>query len=499
MTRALFKKLFFVYILVFIFLLLSLGIVILLKRLPFDIDYSSSNPINSNAKKDDTNQDLDNLNYYLDISPSMIGLANGDYTLGYLSNALERVNSSLNNNKNYYLCSNEITAVKENELYDNMKSSEKMDSHYDRYENRDSDEDELIKINEIINSDIDLSKIFTDSYSDGNAFNTKDNINIIITDMNFFGQDNKLDVHNTKFNKFSNNLSSHINNSNIMIYNINSLFHGIINDDFISTGHQNIKSGNNYSFFVIIFSESDYYFSDFIENFESICTEEKVGLNRKYELQNDLMLGNHIININKDNYYKSNIIMLNNFNYDNKSIKKIEENEIGLRVVRKDDNKSSILIPIAPIILTGMQDKDSSSNIDITIDTTIDIFYQKYLEPVYRSYEGEDIVSFSEAFLKAFNNEDYLYHKLELYNNFSIDDDWKNQVIIDVGYQVKEIKFTIPTWVNEINSNSLGDGVQKVNIIEFVNDINKVKENSIMNDTKEYNKYLGNVIFYINY
>lgn len=140
---------------------------------------------------------------YLDISPSMLGYASSEGRMAALGQALLTLTRERGGNAAYYTCGDEVNNVTETVFFNYLENEDEMAETYRQALMQDTLEATI--------QGLDLCRIFTDQYSDGQVFDAADGmVNVIITDLNFLKDRDDLDGHNALLDRFTQYLSSYI-------------------------------------------------------------------------------------------------------------------------------------------------------------------------------------------------------------------------------------------------------------------------------------------------
>lgn len=484
------KKLkpYFLYVYVIMFVFTVMLILYIFFNFKYNPEYNSAN-IPDRDESDNTTGI--SYNYYLDGSPSMLGyFAVENNTMSILADAIAKVNEG-NGDKEFNFYNDEFNSVPENVFYNYMSSPEDAQTRWDDLVG----EQELI---EIIN-EIDLSHVFRDSIMTKSE-ESNDNVNVIITDMNFATEDGDEENYQKKMDSFADYLAEENKKASICVYNFSCSFLGDINSDSYYSGWKDIgKVDYKHSFFVIISSRNNSAYDSYISSFESSLAEIKnIDLTKKFELKNSAFGDNHSFTpIPKESI---DLEKLNGFNFDNKT-KKLPENALGLRFYDNNTNKSSVQIQLAeyPLeqtsIITEKQEKNSA-----TIETFAKVYYPSNNQ--YLEYTDEKIVEKDNAVLEENDGVSALIYDLEVRQDAEIPNSWfdDKHFIIDVNFYMANPGYAVPGWVDDLNSDTWSKKQhKKFHIKHFFESLTEEKNNGYKDNVSEYQRYMGNLLVYVHY
>ena len=447
--------------------------------------------------------------YYLDYSPSMEGFLVD--TIGSnmmnVSEAIMDINTS-GNEKEFFLCADEIIVVSENDMYANMKSNSGIREYYNSFiYNRQTDaEDNEVEFEEMGDDDVEdneleekiaqinLAQLFYRQYGENQSYKIgKDSLNVIITDLNFKKNSNDTQGHEALMQEFASELGNKCAKSNIAIYHIVSKFAGITSDEY-EMGTDYVTDDEMKSFFIIVESQNDSAYMDFSDRLEEKLEQLNVDCSEKYELINKISNEKNMLSFDLDNLRRNNLITLNNFNYDNESFKNLEDNAIGLRAVN-GHGMASIEIYTSPINIIGCNQTDEVSTGDVNIDINAKISY-----PTRRGHyeEAEETIISSIKCGTVWEQDDLCLNiMMEIdpanirYDSEGIEKMFQeNYLVIELQYFLEKPDYSLPEWI--VADEDMQDKVVVYNsIIE-----NKEKTFS---DLSRGQKYLGNTMVYITY
>ena len=277
--------------------------------------------------------------YYLDFSPSMEGFFKEgiNSSLKAVTNAFREINV-LGNEKQFFYCSDEIKSITEETLYTNMESSLKIREYYDAIitdNGMGTDDAQNQNLQDVINN-INLGKIFRPQYGEYEGYKTgEENLNVIITDFNFKKNVDDIEGQKTLIGEFAQYLAQVCADSNIAIYHFKSNFAGITSDEYELGVIYEIDKELQ-SFFIIVESQNDTAYGNFIKKLESELTQQGINCSEKYELVNKVSNKEKKLQIQLDSIRKNGWIEIENFNYNEDAFQELESRNdtIGLGIVQ---------------------------------------------------------------------------------------------------------------------------------------------------------------------
>lgn len=426
--------------------------------------------------------------YYLDISPTMYGFVNVDGSLKALGQAFAGINDQ--KTASFYICGSEIRKWNETDFYEYMEDSGQMEQYY---ENMLTDENGIDDMRTM-----ELSDLFTDIYESGDRFADDENaVTIIVTDCNFsYGIDNDgTDYGAELLDRFAQTLAGHIENADLCIYNIQSAYNGFENDEYEEVGAS--VSGEDYSFFLIMFSQNSVAYEAYRETLEETLGDYGISLDHKFELRNQPLYEKHnLVTADYDLFHSENTVRLN-FNYDSDSFASIEDNALGLRIVR-DQGNASISFPVSGLELTGYNDGTAVEESVIDVKTEL---YDRKLLQYKKCSDTSGIVSCSGRLEQNTEGEWYIWLDLE------IDSELNGAVsgsqrccVIDILFLLEHPGYSLPTWLDTVNRNSWGGNyLEDVDLKGMFETICKAKASAYEQERNTYEKQMGSLHLYINY
>lgn len=427
--------------------------------------------------------------YYLDISPSMLGYMNVDGSLKGVSQALRTVNQN-KENLHFYSCASDIEARTEPEFYGLAEDAENIREEYSRVIIRADLEDTV--------NALDLSNIFTDLYSDGKQFaGDENNVNLIISDFNFMRNEQDEEQHNMYMQQFARTLSGNSQDANVCIYNIRSDFNGFHYDEYSQNDSQ-LEMAES-SFFVIILSRNNRAYDAFVEEMNNELERRGIETGNRYELKNDMLGDAHEITPDLELFKEAEPInTLTNFNRNSKYFRSIDENPLGLQIVKDSSGISSLQLAL------GEWDFPGYYGAEETRETEIEAQVRLYDARIWGYTECEDTsgITYCAGKVRRCNDKWYLYVDMEILQNLNGQAKGivKKYCVADVLLLLRSLGYAIPDWVKELNTEHSSDDIsRKINILELFEQISDSKADSYLNRTSDYMRKIGNVKLYISY
>ena len=453
--------------------------------------------------------------YYLDVSPSMRGFFNVDGSMSNLAQIL-RILNSRRNNKLFYYCGTDIMNVGESSYYDFMDDVSWLDKYYrdklyqageiEPVENTESETAPTMELEtetdldvdlEQLLMDFDLSGIFTDQYSDDRVLvNDENTVNVIISDFNFMSSDTDYERHNANLDQFARALAGNAMDSNVGIYRIMSRFQGYIYDEYRTDANTEQKGG---SFFLIVFSPNDVIYDAYVEELEKEFDRKGILAGDRYEIRNDRLNGEHEREADPQLMTSAELIhQFTNFNRNNGYFKVIDEQAVGLQIVRDESGISYVQIPVMSVELSGYYGEEETRN------SIIDARYQLFDAGIreYRECENVSGIRGCTGTLRRQSGNWYLYLDLEIDQNLNgmVGSLFKRYCVVDIWFSLKEAGYSLPSWVDEINeSEPSEDFSKKLNIRSLFEQIGDRKASAFESETDDYMKQIGNARVYISY
>lgn len=484
-----------------------------------DADFEMSEEINGESSSSSRIA----YNYFLDFSPSMQGFFNENINsdIHTVAEIFEEI-SAKNENNRFFWCIDTIVPVSESStFYQSMKTQTIILDYYQRIVNNstffigtENNEEGEIENNqngiiEIIDN-IDLSKIFTENYANINDSNV-DNLNVIITDMNFLRNESDLENHNRKMENLAKYLGEEAATSNISIYTIMSSYGGIANDESLFL--ENINQGMEVIFYLIIFSNNAKRYENYCQQFENALTRAGIVYDNKFELLNHLYDTKQGLKVDLSTYKSLAMITNENLNFANGLFKNLKPNEFAIQLVSEGTREGNLAMPISEISLPGYYFAETKGLDNTSIDIEVELYRPVYklfspMKNSYEKYEDTTMVFYRSAGMYYEDEKWYIRMAISLNTNPSVpQSESLNQKLIETinrRYIVMNLKFYMvepsylkPDWVDDVTYPYISDGsILKIGTV--IDEIIKNKKSAYRTQSQA-NRYLGNVVVYILY
>ncbi len=466
-----------------------------------------------------------NYNYFLDFSPSMKGFFDEDInsSMHMISEIFEQINS--NNENNYFFwCSDIIENISEASIfYQSMKTTAYLENYYSTILNSNlssveldtSENGGLENLNPLIEiiDNIDLSKIFTENF--GEIELNQEDLNVIITDMNFLKNENDLEGHNRKIQNLAQYLGERVGNANISIYSITTNFKGVAYDEsiFLSNTLQNVNSDITAIFYLIIFSNNNRGYKRYCQRFENALSQAGISYNNKFELLNQIYNSEQRLKVDLDTYKSLAMITNENLNFANGLFEDLDDNEFALQLVSEGRKEGHLAMPVSEVNFSGYYFSDAkgldNTNIDIEVELYQPLYKVLFLKQhSYERYEDETMVLYKSA--RMYYEDEKWYIRIDINLSTSPKVPQQNSFVQDLlkkirrEYIVMNLKFYMvdpsylkPSWVDTMSyPNISNENILKIGVI--IDEIIQNKE-KVYHLQSEENRYLGNVVVYILY
>lgn len=470
---------------------------------PYKIDYK---PKDIQSVVENSGRMNTKFHYYLDFSPSMEGFFKEgiDSSMKAVANTFREINTS-GNEKQFFYCTDKIRNITEDALYRNMESSLEIRAYYDAIitgNGMGTEEEQNQNLQNVINN-INLVNIFSPQYREYEGYKIgEENLNVIITDFNFKKNTDDIEGQNILIKEFAQYFAQTCAESNIAIYHFSSNFAGITSDEYELEAVYEVGKELQ-SFFVIVESQNDTAYGNFIEKLELKLTQQGIDCSEKYELVNRVSDRKKELDISLNSIRNNGWIELNNFNYNESAFQEVKplNNTIGLGLVQ--GNGIAYLNMYTSLIeIIGCNNTEQTLTGDVQIEVKTKVSYFKDEE--YKQLE-ENIIS-SLKFGTIWEKEKmYLTMELEMEpNNVKsiMEDIYKDDflhkyrllqeryLVIELQCFLKKPDYSLPAWT--VNNKNIQDK------IEVYNYIIESKE-AVFANLSEEQRYIGSVILYIIY
>lgn len=415
-------------------------------------------------------------NYYLDGTPSMMGFMDQDGSNFYLlSEALQQLNRNTGLGNDFYICTNEILLAEASELYEFMRSRNNLVDYY----RGDLDDGKVDILDQM-----ELTRIFDANNGNVSFENGNGNVNVIITDLNFYkyalGEESE---HNERMKDFAKEYANQVRLGNICIYDIYSKYVGSHTDENME-GDDAIYSENESSFFILVSAEDALAYEGFVNGLEQVLAEKGIHYANKYEVKNSIMNSTETLKVNLEKFYDMEQTELINFNYDRKFFElrnNLSDNAIGLRTIT-GQGKSVSFVKL-PILET---------NEEKAFEAIAEVHYPKWFH--YEKYVKDDIIRNVWVGRNAYQSKNYLSLGVEI-NSTVNPDILRDYYVIDVLLQMKEPLCYMPGWVEEVK---VTNDVRKINLKNLVEEINSAKIKGY-GEVNAKQKRVGNILIYVHF
>ncbi len=449
-----------------------------------------------------------NYNFYLDGSPSMSGFFGANQNaMTLLADALRIVNRDFDNTA-FYWCTDKPERIESaNGFYNSMQNLSGENTWYletvkgafvnngTETENQETEEEQKDRLKKEFEK-LNLSSLF---YSRGDGYNRfqNDAFNLIISDLNFYIEEDDTDRQTQLMREFSGYMAQYGADANLCIYCFYTTFQGEsldgreLNDDAASESQTR-------PFFLIMLSENDEAYFQYRDALEQEFDRLGIDYTEKLELLNDPVLHPEEFRVETEYYKERGWIVKKNLNYDSKRFEGMAENGMGLCLVRanEEEGDAELEMPVSLLELSGysdMQEEDDETEIEVRPR----IVYPKGAE--YEEYSGTNIVRYAKSWLKKYDDQWYVHLKLTL-NPQETPSGSKGLLpglrtpyyIADLGFYMKRPSYSLPSWLSGMPQD------RTEGILEMCEAIIASKESAFEAEHRD-GSYLGNLVLYIHY
>lgn len=443
--------------------------------------------------------------YYLDRSPSMQGFMNSSNgTMDELAMALTDVNQRNGDNSRFFFCDSAIRTEDSQVFYNCLQNGDAIGSYYDSFSvNGDEDvglstegisEDILRQELESLN----LSNLFAYPTVDGYRYeNEEKNVNIIITDLNFFLPSSGIDRHDQLLDEFSRRLAEQASFSNICIYHLESGFYGARDDAFADTTQLELA---NAPYFVIVLAQNVRAFETYLEELENSLSKYELTYSDKFVMKTDPSQGSQVIAFDEKAFFDSEATVRSGFNFANGLLKPRSENVIGLQLLEGQDSTASLRLPMMALheLLPGVATQSDSA--ESSFDVRISVARPGLFDLHHRDAPDLENVSICRAYVSDYHGTPYLFLDFSA-DSTKVPKSWvyKNYYVVDIQFFMRKIVFSIPDWVEELNTVDGMISVGKVRgLSSFFQKLLTAKGEDYAR-LPENQRYLGSVAIYVTY
>ncbi len=427
-------------------------------------------------------------NFYLDFSNSMEGFISGGENMQGLAKTLQYVNSNSLGENSFYYYVTDVEECTSDVFYKYMSEPVEIQQYYQEIQRS---AEELAKLEK----EIDLSDIF----SDINFSNDESQLNVIITDLNFYYTANGSDKHDELIERFSKRLANAAGNTNIVIYQIVDNYRGKGVDQVDFEGIAAMES-KDASFFLIVFSQNDVAYTDYISRLEQALASERVSCQNRLEIQNNLLKENHTLFVDDSLYNEESNAFLNNFYRNNGYIFQRKSNEMGLFLAANGE-RALFRGNVAPLNIDELvaEGQNAKNESQVTVKTKIHYGYSFF---DIHEYMGNSPVLVQAGIVQ---DQKELYLSLNMECGTSVR--FPRALFLNKDYFVVELMFFLekpdykaPQWAVDIDTESGRlDLDRKRGFSNFVELLLTAKEEQFERNATDYEKYLGSLAVYIDY
>lgn len=434
--------------------------------------------------------------YFLDYSPSMIGFFSvpGE-TMERLSYALESIHQDdIRAQKNYYFCDYDIQKIEDpDKFYKGMRGSETIQDRYTALIAA-SDPNDLAGQPD----QIDFSAIFNAGNQE--LFGTSaEAVNVMITDLNFRRSENDSEQHDQRLDEFARKLAAQLAGTNLCIYSLDSVFRGNMDDEYMAAS--TAQGTQNESFLLIITAQNDEAFNEYLERLETAFGNQNIIYNGKLLVGRTPRGSSYGLQIDDAVFHDPAATGRNYFNYDNLSLTKRDEYEVGLQLVHNGNSTASINMAVTALddkILPGIPTDTLQSS---DLEARIQVFYPKRILGFYQETESGGFLQSSQARISMYKDKPYLCLA------FSVDATKRipyallrgSFCVLDVQFLLKKPVYGVPDWVLEMSAadwDSRMEG-QKPGFAEFVSTLLDAKSMDCER-LPEADRCIGSIAVYVN-
>lgn len=437
--------------------------------------------------------------YFLDYSPSMIGFFSvpGE-TMERLSYALESIHrEDIQASKNYYFCDYDIQKVEDpDKFYEGMRGSETIQDRYTEIIAAGSAAEEAGELAGRLDQ-IDFSAVFRTGNQ--NLFGTgAEAVNVMITDLNFRRSGNDGEVHAQRLDAFAGALARQLAGTNLCIYSLDSAFRGNLDDEY--TNALTAQGTKNESFLLIITAQNDAAFHEYLERLEAAFGNQHIGYNGKLLVGRTPQGSSQGLQIDDAVFHDAAATGRNYFNYDNLSLAKRNEYEVGLRLVHSGNSTASINMAVTALddrILPGIP-ADALQESDL--EAKIQVFYPSFMNALYQEAENDGFLRSSQARISMYQDKPYLCL------DFSVDATeqipsaplGRNFCVLDVQFLLKKPVYSLPDWVLEMSAADWDSRMerQRPGFAEFVSTLLDAKS-ADCERLPEADRCIGSIAVYV--
>lgn len=491
---------------------------------------SSVSTINASFKASEETPDEENqsqnvavYNYYLDFSPSMQGFfsENSNSPMPAVASVLEQVN--MDNSSRFFWCADAVVSVNgDRDFYDSMRTEERVVNYYNRLLGNAGNGTTIEQAIE----NMDLSNIFS-----GSSFSKENgNLNVIVTDLNFYRNADDLQGHNEKVERFQRALGNAAADMNICVYAITGNFAGKTDDEYevpptedegdpSDTGNalpeDTIPSIRN-TFFIMILSDEDREYERYCQKFEDAMRSEGLEYAGKFELTDNLTGSNPTLQVESQRYESLGMGEKEFVNYADGAFENLPSNGCALQLVSgevNDTGEAMFNMPLCELELPGYYMSESTGRNDTEIMIETELYRPNQSVPFaqdqYQAFEDADFQR-GDAGMYYADGKWYLSANLRLNVNPDVPNaaSWyqrakeligREYIVMNLKFYLRRPAFSKPDWIASVVYPWTGNGDENVSDAETVIDgIINSKESAYASKSLK-GGYLGNIVMYLLY
>lgn len=495
-------------------LLLWLCIVCFSLYLAWDLSYINGNYILKEVKKTSLEPEVSQpvYSYYLDRSPSMQGfMKSATGTLDQLAAALTDVNQRNGNNSRFFFCDSLIRTEDAPIFYNCLKNGEAIGNHYDSL-SINSDEDLGLSTEgaskDILSLELEslnLANLFINPTIDGYRYEDNDNnVNIIITDLNFYLPDTDLpdtdigvNQHDKLLDEFLLRLVERTSSANICIYHLESGFLGARDDKFSEDVPLELAS---VPYFVFVLAKNNRTFDTYIEELEHTLSKYDLSYSDKFVMKLNPAQNGQTITLNEDAFFDSETTTRSGFNFANGLLKDRPDNAIALQLIEGQDGAASLHLPVTALheLLPGIQTQGDFVASSFYVRTSV--ARPRLFDWKHGENSDLETISTSRAYAFDYHTVPYLY--LDFFADVrTVPNLWfrKNCYVVDIQFFIQKASLSVPKWVEELNtSDGTGNDGRVRGLSNFFEKLLMAKGEDYA-ALPESQRYLGSIAIYVTY
>lgn len=443
--------------------------------------------------------------YYLDRSLSMRGFAAAsDGTMGRLADILTDVNQSRGDNSRFFFCDSTVSAADSRSFYDYMRDGSAIKDYYDGLTD-DSDEDTGLSTEGVTGSELtqkleslNLANLFTYPTVEGYRYEDNDeNVNIIITDLNFYLSGSGEDRPDQLLAEFARQVAEHASSADLCIYHLQSSFVGLRDDAYSEADPLRLPS---VPYFVIVLAKNTGAFDDYLAQFEGAMSKYGLSYSDKFMMKSDPIQGRQAISFEEEAFFDPEATVRSGFNFANGLVKDRPDTTIGLQLLEGSSGGALLQLPVSAMngLLPGAATQ--SSLLESAFEVKVSTVSPNWVDRFGESRPGAVPTPVCRAYTASYRDQDCLHLA------FSAEAPaerrhwpWKNYYVTDIQFYLRNIAFSMPDWVEELNITDGVDSDGKVRgLSSFFQTLLDAKGTDYAN-LPERQRYLGSVAVYVSY